>query len=98
MNFPHFNQISSVKDISQSSIEGSSGSSNRLRLLRFKLTDGHSEITAIEYARIPSIQDDVIPGTKVLLCSLFTRIIKDYLSWLVALFCGAFLLLSFPFY
>lgn len=62
---PKVLQISSVKDISQSSIEGSSGSSNRLRLLRFKLTDGHSEITAIEYARIPSIQDDVIPGTKV---------------------------------
>lgn len=42
-----------------------SESSNSRRLLRLKLTDGHSEITAIEYSHIPSIPDDVVPGTKV---------------------------------
>lgn len=43
----------------------SSGSSNNRRLLRLKLTDGHSDITAIEYSHIPSIPDDIVPGTKV---------------------------------
>lgn len=59
-------QISSVRDISRSNMAESSGSSNNRRLLRLKLTDGHSEITAIEYSHIPSIPDDVVPGTKVL--------------------------------
>lgn len=42
-----------------------SGNSSKKRLLRLKLTDGHSEITTIEYSRISSISDDVVPGTKV---------------------------------
>lgn len=48
----------------------SSGSSNNRRLLRLKLTDGQSEITAIEYSHIASIPDDVVPGTKVFLFSM----------------------------
>lgn len=35
------------------------------RLLRFGLSDGHSEITAIEYSHIPSVLEDIPPGTKV---------------------------------
>ncbi|EEF47010.1 conserved hypothetical protein [Ricinus communis] len=61
---PKVLQISSVRDISVSSIDGFSDSSNR-RLLRFTLTDGYNEITAIEYSHIPSIPNDVVPGTKV---------------------------------
>ncbi|GFY96303.1 integral membrane protein [Actinidia rufa] len=57
-------KISSVRDISQSSIADHSDNSSN-RLLRLSLTDGHSEITAIEYSHIPSLADDVIPGTKV---------------------------------
>lgn len=56
-------QISSVRDISKSSVGGSSGGR---RLLRLCLTDGHSEITAVEYSHIPVIPDDVVPGTKVM--------------------------------
>ncbi|KAJ9183385.1 hypothetical protein P3X46_007247 [Hevea brasiliensis] len=61
---PKVLQISSVRDISISSIEGFSDSGHR-RLLRLRLTDGHNEITAIEYSHIPSIPNDVVPGTKV---------------------------------
>ncbi|PSS01850.1 Tudor domain-containing protein [Actinidia chinensis var. chinensis] len=61
---PKVLQISSVRDISQSSIADHSDNSSN-RLLRLSLTDGHSEITAIEYSHIPSLADDVIPGTKV---------------------------------
>lgn len=43
----------------------SSGNSSKRRLLRLKLTDGQSEITAVEYSHIPSIPDDIVPGTKV---------------------------------
>uniref|UniRef100_A0A3Q7JRH8 RecQ mediated genome instability protein 1 OB-fold domain-containing protein n=1 Tax=Solanum lycopersicum TaxID=4081 RepID=A0A3Q7JRH8_SOLLC len=62
---PKVLQISSVRDISRSTMAENSESSNSRRLLRLKLTDGHSEITAIEYSHIPSIPDDVVPGTKV---------------------------------
>ncbi|KAJ8527915.1 hypothetical protein K7X08_015366 [Anisodus acutangulus] len=62
---PKILQISSVRDISRSNMVESSGSSNNRRLLRLKLTDGHSEITAVEYSHIPSIPDDIVPGTKV---------------------------------
>ncbi|KAI8570936.1 hypothetical protein RHMOL_Rhmol01G0078100 [Rhododendron molle] len=58
-------KISSVRDISRSSTADTLAGSNNRRLLRFFLTDGHSQITAIEYSHIPSIADDVIPGTKV---------------------------------
>lgn len=57
--------MSSVRDISKSSVAESSGSSNGKRLLRFKLTDGHSDIIAVEFTYIPSIPDNVVPGTKV---------------------------------
>lgn len=65
-------QISSVRDITKSSIEGLSQSSSSRRLLKLGLTDGHTEITAIEYFHIPSIPDDVVPGTKVVSVSSFT--------------------------
>ncbi|KAA8523068.1 hypothetical protein F0562_009491 [Nyssa sinensis] len=63
---PKVLQISSVRDISRSSIADSSENlHNQKRLLRLNLTDGHSEITAVEYFHIPSIPDNVVPGTKV---------------------------------
>ncbi|XP_031380549.1 tudor domain-containing protein 3 [Punica granatum] len=61
---PKVLQISSVRDISKSSIEDVPKNSSR-RLLRLKLTDGHIEITAVEFTHIPSIPGDVVPGTKV---------------------------------
>lgn len=54
-----------MRDISRSSIEDFSGNSGGRRLLRLNLTDGFMEITAIEYLHVPSIPDDVVPGTKV---------------------------------
>lgn len=62
---PRILQITSVRDISRSSIEEFSGNSGSRRLLRLTLTDGQSEITALEYFHIPSIPTDVVPGTKV---------------------------------
>jgi len=59
-----------VRDISKSSISESSGGSNGKRLLRLKLTDGHSDVTAIEFTHIPSLPDNVVPGTKVLIMNL----------------------------
>ncbi|KAF3326973.1 Transmembrane protein 19 [Carex littledalei] len=56
-------QVVSTRDIYQSSIEASFKNSNR-RLLRFILTDGYSEITAIEYSEILSITQEIVPGTK----------------------------------
>lgn len=44
--------------------EASENSGHR-RLLQLKLTDGHSEINAIEYSHVPSLPDDISPGTKV---------------------------------
>ncbi|KAH9800427.1 DUF1767 domain-containing protein [Citrus sinensis] len=58
-------QVASVRDISRSSIEEFSGNPGSNRLLKLVLTDGHIEITAIEYSHIPSIPYDVVPGTKV---------------------------------
>ncbi|PON73373.1 RecQ mediated genome instability protein, N-terminal [Parasponia andersonii] len=58
--------ISSARDISRSSIEEDVYAGGR-RLLRLTLTDGFVEITAIEYLHVPSIPDDVVPGTKVCL-------------------------------
>ncbi|OMO57993.1 hypothetical protein COLO4_34948 [Corchorus olitorius] len=62
---PKVLQISSVRDISRSSIEEFSANSSSLRLLRLRLTDGHSEITAVEYSHVPAIPDNVVPGTKI---------------------------------
>ncbi|XP_076958766.1 uncharacterized protein LOC143634619 [Bidens hawaiensis] len=62
---PKVLQVSSAKDISKSSIAESSGGSSSKRLLRLKLTDGHSEVTAIEFTHIPSLPDNVVPGTKI---------------------------------
>lgn len=42
------------------------GSSNGKRVLKFVLTDGKTEISALEYSHIPSINNMVSPGTKVL--------------------------------
>ncbi|KAL5975625.1 hypothetical protein ACLOJK_019950 [Asimina triloba] len=48
------------------SIEASfKDSQHRQRLLRFCLTDGHSEVVAIEYAQITSMPEEVVPGVKV---------------------------------
>ncbi|KAI6681783.1 hypothetical protein NL676_035664 [Syzygium grande] len=58
-------QISAVRDIARSSIEEASKSSGGNRMLRLTLTDGHSEMTAVEYSHIPALPDDVVPGTKV---------------------------------
>lgn len=75
-----FWQIASVRDISKSSIEEFSKSSGGgRRLLRLSLTDGHTEITAIEYSQIPSIPDDVVPGTKVI--SVAWRFCSAFAIW-----------------
>ncbi|KAI3933296.1 hypothetical protein MKW98_006655 [Papaver atlanticum] len=58
-------QIVSVRDIYQSNIEASSGTSGSKRLLRLGLTDGYSQIVGIEYSQVPSIHGDIVPGTKV---------------------------------
>lgn len=63
--------------------------SNDRRLLRFGLTDGHTEITAIEYSHIPSIPDDIPPGTKVFRiiypCSSFQLLYFEELKFLIFL-------------
>ncbi|CAM8923222.1 unnamed protein product [Rhodiola kirilowii] len=62
---PKILQVASARDISRSSIDSSLSSSHSRRLLRLKLTDGQTEITAIEYSNIPSLPNDIIPGMKV---------------------------------
>ncbi|XP_054795047.1 uncharacterized protein LOC129300503 [Prosopis cineraria] len=62
---PKVLQISSVRDISSSTVDEFSRSSGDRRLLRLGLTDGNSDITAIEYSHIPLTPDNVVPGTKV---------------------------------
>ncbi|KHN19849.1 Tudor domain-containing protein 3 [Glycine soja] len=57
--------ISSVRDISKSSVDEFLKNSGDRRVLRLCLTDGHYEITAVEYSHIPSIPDNVVPGTKI---------------------------------
>ncbi|XP_010925291.1 uncharacterized protein [Elaeis guineensis] len=59
-------QVVSSRDIYLSSIDASfKNSQHHRRLLRFVLTDGHSEVIAVEYAPIPSITEEIIPGTKI---------------------------------
>jgi len=59
-------QLVSLRDIYRSSIDSSfKNSEHHRRLLRFILTDGYSEVKAIEYAPIPSITEEIPPGTKV---------------------------------
>jgi len=55
-----------VRDISKSSVDEFLRNSGDRRVLRLCLTDGHSEITAVEYSHVPSIPDNVVPGTKVM--------------------------------
>ncbi|ESQ42012.1 hypothetical protein EUTSA_v10013545mg [Eutrema salsugineum] len=62
---PKVLQISSVRDVTKSSAEEFLGSSSGKRVLKFALTDGKIEISALEYSHIPSISNDVTPGTKV---------------------------------
>ncbi|KAJ3694170.1 hypothetical protein LUZ60_009650 [Juncus effusus] len=59
-------QVVSVRDIHQSAIDATFKSSSK-RLLKFTLTDGFTEAIAIEYSPISSINQDIIPGNKVLL-------------------------------
>lgn len=66
-------QVCSSRDISRSSTADASENSSNQRLLRLKLTDGHSEITAVEYSHVPSIPDDISPGTKVFNFSNFLK-------------------------
>lgn len=61
-----FYQIASVRDVTKSSVEDFARNSSSRRLLKLGLTDGYTEIAAVEYSHIPSIPDDVVPGTKVL--------------------------------
>lgn len=57
-------QVASINDISESNQRaGSTGSAGRL--LRIRLTDGHSSLTAIEHRPVPSLSLDISPGTKV---------------------------------
>ncbi|ONK66545.1 uncharacterized protein A4U43_C06F9300 [Asparagus officinalis] len=63
---PKVLQLVSLRDIYKSSIDASFKNSQR-RLLRFVLTDGQSDVTAIEYAPIPSISEEIPPGTKICL-------------------------------
>lgn len=74
------NQVAAARDISRSSIDNGLGCSHSRRLLRLKLTDGHTEIIAIEYSTIPSLQDDIIPGTKVSsdLCTFLRYVVFLY--------------------
>ncbi|KAG5032352.1 hypothetical protein JHK82_015937 [Glycine max] len=65
--FLHGPKISSVRDISKSSVDEFLKNSGDRRVLRLCLTDGHYEITAVEYSHIPSIPDNVVPGTKILI-------------------------------
>ncbi|GER37060.1 hypothetical protein STAS_13450, partial [Striga asiatica] len=58
-------QVCSCRDISRSSVADASGNSGGRRLLKLKLTDGHSEISSVESSHVPSIPDDISPGTKV---------------------------------
>ncbi|CAH2072322.1 unnamed protein product [Thlaspi arvense] len=62
---PKVLQISSVRDVTKSSAEEFLGSSTGKRVLKLALTDGKTEISALEYSHIPSINNDVTPGTKV---------------------------------
>ncbi|RZR88229.1 hypothetical protein BHM03_00015757 [Ensete ventricosum] len=65
---PKILQVGSVRDIYQSSIDGSFKTSQRnRRLLRFALTDGQNEVIAIEYYPISTISEETSPGTKVCL-------------------------------
>jgi len=76
-------QVASVRDISRSSMADGGRSSSNRRLLKIVLTDGQSELSAIEYCPIPTISDNVVPGTKVV-CS-------------ASLLCWVFLLIEFAF-
>ncbi|CAN0900182.1 Tudor domain-containing protein 3 [Linum grandiflorum] len=58
-------QICSVRDIALSTIDAFSSSGHR-RLLKLVLTDGHTEIPAIEYSHLSTIPSDVAPGYKIL--------------------------------
>ncbi|XP_056846693.1 uncharacterized protein LOC108818020 isoform X2 [Raphanus sativus] len=62
---PKVLQISSVRDVTKSSAEEFLGSSTGKRVLKLVLTDGKTEISALEFSHIPSLNNDVTPGTKV---------------------------------
>ncbi|KAJ8442361.1 hypothetical protein Cgig2_018617 [Carnegiea gigantea] len=62
--FGDYMQIASVRDISRSSMADGGRSSGNRRLLKMVLSDGQSEVSAVEYCYIPSISDNVVPGTK----------------------------------
>lgn len=62
---PKILQISSARDISRSTMDESSGNAGKRRMLRLNLTDGHSQLVAVEYSHVPSLPEDVIPGTKI---------------------------------
>ncbi|KAG0484619.1 hypothetical protein HPP92_008698 [Vanilla planifolia] len=64
---PKILQIVSLRDIQRSIMDSSfrTAQHHRDHLLRFVLTDGLSEIVAIEYTPFPSITTDIIPGCKI---------------------------------
>ncbi|KAL6221762.1 hypothetical protein ACLB2K_005157 [Fragaria x ananassa] len=61
---PKVLQIARVRDVTSSNVDDFARNSSR-RLLKLGLSDGHSEVAAIEYSHISSFSDDVVPGTKV---------------------------------
>eukprot|EP00899_Mesostigma_viride_P020498 jgi/Mesvir1/2844/Mv13931-RA.1 len=59
-------QVVDVRDVSVSSgASAGSGSSGRSRLLRIRLTDGHTTATAMEFKPLPNVTVDLVPGSKV---------------------------------
>ncbi|XXG82929.1 hypothetical protein AAC387_Pa10g0801 [Persea americana] len=73
-------QLVSMKDIYQSNIDASINTSQRKRrLLGFCLTDGCSQVIAIEYLPIPAISEEIAPGTKMISCCFY----KEFGDWVV---------------
>ncbi|KAK1265422.1 hypothetical protein QJS04_geneDACA024237 [Acorus gramineus] len=58
-------KVVSVRDVCKSGVEEASFAKHDRRLLRFVLTDGVSEVVAVERTTIPSIAEEIVPGTKV---------------------------------
>ncbi|GIL42082.1 hypothetical protein Vafri_128 [Volvox africanus] len=60
-------QISSITDVSRPTTRESAAGGGADRLLSIRLTDGKVSCKAIEYQRVDQLNEDLPPGTKVLL-------------------------------